>query len=202
MEASDSAGPKAPETPFDFQQLLDSLAFSDQAEGSESPAYCPGGASARPQERVPTPRPQASALDVAEYILRKQGRMSTMKLQKLVYYAQAWSLVWDEAPLFQEDVEAWANGPVIRELFNYHRGMFDIDHVRTGNPDILSQPQRDTIDAVVAFYGERPAQWLIDLSHSEEPWRRARRGLPATVRGHSKVSLESMAEYYSSLPEE
>mgnify|MGYP001247259517 CR=1 FL=1 len=39
-----------------------------------------------------------SVFDVASYILQKQGPMTTMKLQKLVYYCQAWSLVWNEEP--------------------------------------------------------------------------------------------------------
>ena len=43
-----------------------------------------------------------SAHDVASYILRELGKTTTMKLQKLVYYSQAWSLVWDEKALFQE----------------------------------------------------------------------------------------------------
>lgn len=59
--------------------------------------------------------------DVAEFILRKFGSMTAMKLQKLVYYCQAWSLVWDEKPLFPERIEAWANGPVVRELFDLDR---------------------------------------------------------------------------------
>jgi uncharacterized phage-associated protein len=58
----------------------------------------------------------ASAHDVAAYILSRQGRMTAMKLQKLVYYSQAWSVVWDERPLFPEKIEAWANGPVVRDL--------------------------------------------------------------------------------------
>lgn len=44
-----------------------------------------------------------SVFDTAKYILEKCGTMSTMKLQKLCYYSQAWSLVWDDAPLFDED---------------------------------------------------------------------------------------------------
>ncbi|WP_307850044.1 MULTISPECIES: type II toxin-antitoxin system antitoxin SocA domain-containing protein [unclassified Saccharopolyspora] len=42
--------------------------------------------------------------------------MTAMKLQKLVYYSQAWHLVWDERPLFDEPVQAWANGPVVPDL--------------------------------------------------------------------------------------
>jgi uncharacterized phage-associated protein len=70
---------------------------------------------------------QVSAKDVAAYILQRLGPMTTMKLQKLLYYCQAWSLVWDEEPLFYEAIEAWANGPVVREVFEEHRNMFNID---------------------------------------------------------------------------
>src|SRR5680860_208464 len=76
----------------------------------------------------------ASVLDVAEYILKETGSMTTMKLQKLVYYSQAWSLVWDEKPLFGEPIEAWANGPVVRALYEAHRGRFQVDTIENGDP--------------------------------------------------------------------
>jgi uncharacterized phage-associated protein len=123
-----------------------------------------------------------------------------MKLQKLVYYSQAWSLVWDEKPLFEENIEAWANGPVVRELFNYHRGQFTISSVLTGNPDLLNKDQRDTIDAVLEFYGNKSSQWLSDLTHMEDPWKITRSGIPEFQRGDRIISLETLAEYYGSLP--
>lgn len=143
---------------------------------------------------------QVSVFDVAAYILKQKGAMSTMKLQKLVYYCQAWSLVWDEKPLFKEQIEAWANGPVVKELFSYHRGMFQISSVSIGNPDLLDADQRDTINAVLDYYGDKPAQWLIDLTHMEKPWQKAREGLPVSVRSNKVIDLEDIAEYYSSLP--
>lgn len=69
----------------------------------------------------------ANAFDVAKYILEKKEDISEVKLQKLVYYCQAWSLVWDENELFHEDFEAWANGLVVRELYNAHRGLFKVN---------------------------------------------------------------------------
>ena len=42
----------------------------------------------------------ATVFDVAAYILAKRGEMTAWKLQKLVYYSQAWSLVWDQRPIF------------------------------------------------------------------------------------------------------
>ena len=93
----------------------------------------------------------ATALDVAAYILGKQGPLAAMKLQKLVYYCQAWSLVWDEKPLFQNKIEAWANGPVIRDLYEAHRGQFEVRRIAGGSPGALSQPEVDTVDAVLKF---------------------------------------------------
>lgn len=143
--------------------------------------------------------PKIQVFDVASYILEKMGIMTTMKLQKLVYYSQAWSLVWDEKRLFEEDVEAWANGPVVRDLFNYHRGMYEISSIPIGNPRLLNQEQQDTVDAVLEYYGHRSAQWLIELTHIEDPWIQARKGLPKLERGNRVISLDAMADYYSSL---
>jgi hypothetical protein len=68
----------------------------------------------------------SSIVDVAEYILRQHGEMSTMKLQKLLYYCQGWSLAWTGEPLFPEDFEAWASGPVCRALQELHQGEYSV----------------------------------------------------------------------------
>ena len=146
--------------------------------------------------------PKIQVFDVAAYILEKMGTMTTMKLQKLVYYSQAWSLVWDEKKLFEEDIEAWANGPVVKDLFDYHRGTYEISSMPIGNPRLLNQEQRDTIDAVLEYYGDKSAQWLIELTHMEDPWIQARKGLPPLERGNKVISLDTIADYYSSLPVE
>ncbi len=146
--------------------------------------------------------PRIQVFDVAAYILQRTGSMTTMKLQKLVYYSQAWSLVWDEEPLFEENIEAWANGPVVRELFDYHRGMYEISAMPIGNPRLLNREQQETIDAVLEYYGDKSAQWLIELTHIEDPWKQARKGLPPLERGSRVMSLDTIADYYSSLPAE
>jgi uncharacterized phage-associated protein len=142
---------------------------------------------------------RVTVFDVAAYILNKLGSISAMKLQKLVYYCQAWSLVWDERPLFSERIEAWTNGPVVPELFAFHRGQFIVDEIPIGNVDNLNSTQKETIDAVLDFYGDKPAQWLIDLAHSEKPWQNARKGLSETESGNREISIEAIADYYSSL---
>lgn len=145
----------------------------------------------------------ATVHDVAAYILRARGQMTAMKLQKLVYYSQAWSLVWDEKPLFGERIEAWINGPVVPDLYAMHRGNFEVSPpFPNGKPEALEAVQRETLDAVLRSYGDRTSQWLSDLTHSEAPWRDARRGLAPDQRGHAEITQAAMAEYYSSLNEE
>lgn len=143
-------------------------------------------------------RKEVHAVDVAAYILEKLGEITAMKLQKLLFYCQAWSLVWDEEPIFPEDIQAWANGPVVREVFNQHRNMFKISNI-DGDFTKLSKTQIETIDAVLRHYGDKDSQWLSELTHMEDPWKNARGNLPPGVRSNNVISHASMMEYYSSL---
>ena len=139
--------------------------------------------------------------DVAAYIIEKCGPTPATKLQKLVYYGQAWSLVWDDGPLFSERIEAWAYGPVVRDLYVSHRKQYMIDKVPRGRPDKLNEDQRESLDVVIEFYSPFNAQQLSDLTHEEEPWKKARReaGLVSGQRGSAEITHDSMAWYYSSL---
>ncbi len=141
----------------------------------------------------------ANVHDVASYILNKKGPMTAMKLQKLVYYAQAWSLVWDERPLFDSRIEAWANGPVVRDLYSGHKGIFELKDWPDGHIERLDDKAKETIDAVLEFYGDRPAQWLSDLTHQEAPWRQAREGIAPNGPSEREITPASMHEYYSGL---
>lgn len=144
---------------------------------------------------------EISVLDVARYILNRQGDMSAMKLQKLVYYSQAWSLVWDDTAIFKERIEAWFNGPVAPDLYRQHKGKFMLskDSLGRGDSRRLSEKQKETIDAVLEHYGDKSAHWLSELTHRERPWREARIGLRDGERGEQEITRADMAEYYSGL---
>ncbi len=145
-------------------------------------------------------RAAASAHDVAKYILERTGPMTAMKLQKLVYYCQAWSLVWDERVLFPERIEAWANGPVLPALYRVHRGEFWVEGWPLGDVANIDDAGRETVDAVIRDYGGCSAQRLSDLTHAEPPWRDARVGLADGERGHREITLAALNEYFGSLP--
>ena len=141
----------------------------------------------------------ANVLDVAQYILdNKKKPLSALKLQKIVYYCQAWSLVWDDSPLFPDEIEAWSNGPVIRALYEAHKGSHEVYDVN-GNPDNLIEIEKETVDAVWRDYGEKSAQWLVMLSHSELPWRTARGDLKSFEPSTRIIQLDDIANYYSGL---
>lgn len=129
--------------------------------------------------------------------------MPAMKLQKLVYYSHAWHLVWEDQPLLTgESIEAWANGPVVRELYREHRLQFIVDTDSFyGDSSRLTDSERSSVQAVIHFYGEMSAHELSQLTHKEDPWREAREraGLRAGERGTERITDAEMAEYYGGL---
>ena len=142
----------------------------------------------------------ANVFDTARYILEQSGTMSTMKLQKLCYYSQAWALVWNDSPLFNEDFQAWANGHVCPELFHKTQGMYSVNASdEIGGESDLSDEQKDTIDKVLDHYGSHNAQWLSQLTHMEDPWITAREGVPSGAGSNNVITKESMAMYYGGL---
>jgi len=141
----------------------------------------------------------ATVQDVVERLRELVPGVSGKKLQKLLYYAQAWSLVWDGQSLFPEEFEAWVEGPVVRSVYADERyGANSYKPGPEGNAAALSPAQNETIESVAAFYGARSADWLSRLTHREAPWRTARAGLPATEKSQNQISKVEMAAFYSS----
>lgn len=139
--------------------------------------------------------------DVARYITATCGEISAMKLQKLMYYAQAWHMVWEEEPLFAEDFEAWANGPVLPAIYNKHRGCFKVAEslFNEGDTSNLTEKEKENIEKVLEFYGDKTAQWLSNLTHQEDPWLKARGDTPIGDPSNKIIPLSEIHEYYSSL---
>lgn len=139
----------------------------------------------------------ANVFDVAKYILKEiGGTISTMKLQKLCYYSQAWTLVWDNGkPLFDEDFYRWDNGPVCRDLFNIHKGIFSISSDKI--PDCylseegLTDKQRQNINQIIEDYGIYSGTQLSELTHHERPWH-------DTLKD-AIISKNEMRDYYRAL---
>lgn len=141
----------------------------------------------------------ANVDDVAAAVLRRTGAIDTFKLEKLVYYCQAWHLVWEDAPLYQARIEAWANGPVIRKLYAHHRGKYRVSSWEWGNARNLSAEEASTVDRVVEYYNKYDGWQLAQITHNERPWIAARGGLPPGEPGNREITTESMRDYYLGL---
>lgn len=142
----------------------------------------------------------ATVYDVARYIIDKHGAVSAWKLQKLCYYCQAWSIAWTDRPLFDEDFEAWRNGPVCPKLYDIHRGQYMVKAGDImGMPDNLDADQKDTIDTVLAHYGNWEPHQLVEQTHNDDPWKNARGGLDPAEPCKTVITKESMGTFYGSL---
>ena len=143
----------------------------------------------------------ANVFDVAKYILQRTGKISTWKLQKLCYYSQAWTLAWTGKPLFEEEFEAWQNGPVCRELFARHKGEYAVDESIVSDADIdaLSDDEKDSINVVLDTYGNKEPYELRAMSHEESPWKNARRGLGDFDYSTEIITKTAMSNYYGDL---
>jgi uncharacterized phage-associated protein len=143
-----------------------------------------------------------SVASVACYFLHQVDReagdtISPLKLQKLVYYAQAWSMVLRGEALFPDPIEAWMHGPVVRTLWELYKDYKhrDIPQPTEPCPEFTSD-ELEVLEEVWSAYGELSARQLEHLTHSEEPWLEARRGLDPGDKSQNKIPLEHMQLYY------
>ncbi|MFT4227074.1 Panacea domain-containing protein [Micropruina sp.] len=103
-----------------------------------------------------------TAYDVLKYIKAHHRLFGETQAHKLLYYAQAWTLAWDGAPLFDDEIEAWQNGPVVRSI-RYANPAAD--------PNVpLTDQQKQNIAAVIEHYGKKSGAELGVLTHTESPW--------------------------------
>jgi uncharacterized phage-associated protein len=145
----------------------------------------------------------ASVFDIADFILGECGQMDTWKLQKLVYYCQAWCSTWNDKPLFLSRIEAWANGPVCPELYYANSGRYRVDrnlfskYVR--DVGALTDEIKKQLMSILDVYADKPGHWLRELTHLEDPWIKARDGTPDMEPCQNEITVESMMKYYGGL---
>lgn len=139
--------------------------------------------------------------DVAAYIVRHfEGPISTMKLQKLAYFAQGWHLGITSKRLFEGEFEAWAKGPVNKALYAQHRRQFSVHEWPSGDPTQVAGFERKVVDAVLSNYGALSGIQLSEISHLPgAPWDVTRRqsGVPEGARSQVAVDTQEMHRYFA-----
>ena len=137
--------------------------------------------------------------------------ITPLKLQKILYYIQAWHLVFfKKHPLFNEEPEAWVNGPVYRTIYNrFKDNWYSGETLTIGEPeniesdfeDIknnvkLTKTQKELLFTVLQKYGKLSAGELVYITHVEDPWNKAREGLEPFERCDNHISFDNMYNYY------
>lgn len=145
---------------------------------------------------------------IADYFLFKgqqdKKSITNKKLQKLLYYAQAWSLVVRKDKLFNDKIEAWVHGPAVRSVYlQYRKFGFnpikkEIDSAKFTN---IPEDIKHFLDEVWNVYGKKDTEYLELLTHSEKPWQEAREGLQGSENSKNVISLMSMKTFYSEMLE-
>lgn len=141
-------------------------------------------------------------LRVISYVFEKLEEVTPLMLQKLLYFIQGVSYALRGKPMFLENCQAWVHGPVYPEVYDIFRDFKynPIEDARfaifDGNEDALTDDERRVVDLVVNTFGEYGGKVLERITHSETPWKNARKGYGESIPSNEPISIESIKSYY------
>lgn len=153
--------------------------------------------------------------DIAKGIILKLSieglSITPLKLQKLLYYTQAWFLAFTDKLIFPDNPQAWVNGPVYPEIFRQYKGKSfdpiiiekDLDELLEDYKNVINKIGLDDeelklFEKIIMAYGAKSAAYLVNLTHNEKPWIEARGDLSPFVNSNNLISFETIKEYYQS----
>jgi uncharacterized phage-associated protein len=133
---------------------------------------------------------------IIHWFSSKKEQIDNLKLQKLLYYTQAWHLAIFGTPILAEQIEAWVHGPVIPDVFRLYRDCRWAPIPATVPVGRIPPGLEKHVVEVLTAYGNFTGWELERLTHSERPWQGARGALPPDVPSHNVITHPSMKEYY------
>jgi len=129
--------------------------------------------------------------------------LTSLKLQKLMYYSQSWYLALNDVPLFAEDFQAWVHGPVVPSQWHRFRDYqwrpIDAD---LELPLIQVRGVSEFISEIIDVFGAETAVALELMTHREQPWIDARGNLPIDAHSSNIIPKAAMRDYYRALGED
>ncbi len=156
-------------------------------------------------------RPEKLSKNIAKYLVFKfyfyGDSITNLRIQKLIYYVYVWYLVLKRKKAFKERFQAWPIGPVLpsiyRDLKSYTAGPINPNYSSIENEKNLEELKRnlgkdllEIIDKVFEEYGRMSAFDLVNLTHSELPWRSARKGLEITEKSSNEIKDSDILSFY------
>jgi uncharacterized phage-associated protein len=147
---------------------------------------------------------QPFAIDVARYLIQLAASdeepeyLTHLQLQKLLYYVQGWSLGMRGIPAFPSRIEAWAHGPVVRDVYPYFAdyGYQPIMNYSTPPSDSLNPEDREFIESVWNVYKVYSPSSLREMTHKEAPWLDARKGYGPADRCEVEITQAAMQDFF------
>ncbi|VTR96136.1 Putative phage-associated protein OS=Thiomonas sp. CB2 GN=THICB2_210003 PE=4 SV=1: DUF4065 [Gemmata massiliana] len=150
------------------------------------------------------------AMDVARHLVRlgydperpdESVLISPLRLQKLLYYCQGWSLALLGRPLFRQSLQAWRHGPVVVEVYE------KFQKTRDGlTPDRVGAcaaplPASDSalVEMVWREYAKYTPEELCDMTHAEPAWVEAWGDLPPDSKSDAVISTKTMEQFFRGL---
>lgn len=133
----------------------------------------------------------AAAEDEPEYLTHT-------RIQKLLYYAQGWSLALRDRALFKGRIEAWAHGPVVKDVYKHFASHSDQPILPSSveQPKKLTADDRKFIASVWAAYKVHSATSLRNMTHIEAPWKDARQGVAPADRCENEITVEALKRFF------
>jgi len=142
----------------------------------------------------------ATAAQVADYLIHLSQRhgdpITNLKLQKLLYYAQGWHLAFFGRRLFHDQIQAWLRGPVVYGVWKKYSAHQWRPIGRRVPPPTLNPIVQGYLDSVFQAYQDCSAYTLEQMTHSEPPWRNARRGLGNREPSSAIIPIRDIEAYF------
>jgi uncharacterized phage-associated protein len=146
-----------------------------------------------------------TALQIARYFIKKGmsekdiAKLTNLKLQKILYYAQGWYLANFDKPLFEDTIEAWKYGPAIRTVYQEFKdsgnSVLDVP-VEEWEIEELDKQTKGFLDEVWDVYKKYSGSDLITLTHSEKPYMDARKNIQEGDYSNVEISKLSMQNFF------
>lgn len=121
-----------------------------------------------------------SALNVANFFIEVSSRenepdLTNLKLQKILYFAQGICLARFGIPLFEEEVEAWNYGPVVKNVYHSfkHCGAFPITIFDSAESSNIPEETQKFLTEIWGEYAKYSASYLVEETHRPgTPWKK------------------------------
>ncbi len=136
------------------------------------------------------------------YIFKKAEEVTPLALQKILYFIQGLYMVLFNTELFSEECEAWAHGPVFRDVYEVFKNFRynPIDDIRfamfQNRFHELSENEKKVIDLVIESFGVYSGKTLEQITHDEKPWTDARINCLPGAPSNEIISKESIKTYF------